>query len=107
MTAPTGTYSITVKGWETGNPEQQEIRNLEMDVGASAAYGMPIFSLNPNNGTAGTTVSFSGSNFPADTQMAGITFGSANITLSQAITTSPRPYNDYCQYAHGLGSSMG
>ncbi|MDP2991649.1 MAG: IPT/TIG domain-containing protein, partial [Kiritimatiellota bacterium] len=49
---------------------------------------MPIFSLNPNTGMAGTNVAFSGTNFPPSTAISGMTFGSANITLGQAITTS-------------------
>jgi uncharacterized membrane protein len=83
---PMGHYSLAVKAV---SGEQIEIRNLELDVGASAGYNMPIFSINPNTGTAGTNVSFSGSNFPNSTQISRITFGSANITLAQAITTSP------------------
>ena len=82
---PMGHYSLAVKATAG---EQQEMRNLELDVGASADYGMPIFSLNPNTGMAGTNVSFSGSNFPTNANVTRITFGSANITLSQAITTS-------------------
>jgi len=81
-----GHYSLAVKA-VSGN--QTEIRNLELGVGASADYDMPIFSLNPNTGTAGTNVSFSGSNFPTSANVTGITFGSANITLAQTITTSP------------------
>jgi uncharacterized membrane protein len=84
---PMGHYSLAVKAIAG---EQQEIRNLELDVGASADYGMPIFSLNPNTGTAGTNVSFSGSNFPANAQVLDITFGGDNITLAQSITTSPQ-----------------
>ncbi len=80
-----GHYSLAVKAI-SGN--QTEIRNLELDVGASSGYDMPILSLNPNTGTAGTSVSFSGSNFPPETPVAGITFAGANITLGQAITTS-------------------
>ncbi|MCK4274862.1 MAG: IPT/TIG domain-containing protein, partial [Dehalococcoidales bacterium] len=82
-----GHFSLAVKA-VSGNTT--EIRNLELDVGASADYDMPIFSLNPNTGTAGTNVSFSGSIFPASENITGITFGSANITLAQTITTSPQ-----------------
>ncbi len=82
-----GHYSLAVKALAG---DQTEIRNLELDVGASADYDMPIFSINPNTGTAGTNVSFSGSNFPTSTNITGITFGSADITLAQTITTSPQ-----------------
>ncbi len=81
-----GHYSLVVKATAG---EQIEIRNLELDVGASADYDMPIFSINPNTGTAGTNVSFSGSNFPTSTNITGISFGNASISLSQVITTSP------------------
>ncbi|HJX13165.1 MAG TPA: carboxypeptidase regulatory-like domain-containing protein, partial [Dehalococcoidales bacterium] len=84
---PMGHYSLAVKATAGA---QQEFRNLEIDVGASAGYGMPIFSINPSNGTAGTTVSFSGSNFPTGAQVLDITFGGDNITLAQQITTSPQ-----------------
>jgi len=82
-----GHFSLAVKA-VSGNTT--EIRNLELDVGASADYDMPIFSLNPNTGTAGTNVSFSGSNFPPSANVTRITFGSADITLAQTITTSPQ-----------------
>ena len=85
--APMGHYSLAVKAI---SGDQTEIRNLELDIGASAGYDMPIFSLNPNAGTAGTNVSFSGSNFPPEASITGLTFGGANITLGQAITTSPQ-----------------
>jgi uncharacterized membrane protein len=82
---PMGHYSLAVKATAG---EQTEMRNLEIDIGASAAYNMPILSLNPNMGMAGTNIAFSGSNFPASANITGITFGSANITLAQIITTS-------------------
>jgi uncharacterized membrane protein len=82
---PMGHYSLAVKA-TAGT--QIEIRNLELDVGASAGYDMYMFSLNPNTGTAGANVNFSGSSFPGNTQITAITFGSANITLAQTITTS-------------------
>ncbi len=83
--APMGHYSLAVKAVAG---DQTEIRNLDLDVGASSGYMMPIFSLNPNTGMAGANINFSGSNFPPDTQITGITFGGANITLAQTITTS-------------------
>jgi uncharacterized membrane protein/phage protein U len=83
--AAMGHYSLAVKATAGG---QTEIRNLELDIGAAAGYDMPIFSLNPNSGMAGTNVSFSGSNFPPEANVTGLTFGGANITLGQTITTS-------------------
>ncbi len=83
--APMGHYSLAVKA---AAGQQTEMRNLELDIGASAGFDMPIFSLNPNSGTAGTNVSFSGSNFPPEANITGLTFGGANITLGQTITTS-------------------
>ncbi len=82
---PMGHYSLAVKA---SAGAQTEMRNLEMDIGASAGYNMPIFSLNPNTGMAGTNIAFSGTNFPPSTAISGMTFGSANITLGQVITTS-------------------
>jgi len=84
---PMGHFSLAVKAF-TG--QQQEYRTLELEVGASDAYNMPIFSLNPNNGMTGTSVTFSGSNFPGSTNVTSITFGGDSITLPQAITTSPQ-----------------
>jgi uncharacterized membrane protein len=78
-------YSLAVKAI---SGEQTEMRNLELDVGASADYSMPILSLNPNTGTAGTNVNFSGSSFPSSANVTRITFGGDNITLAQTITTS-------------------
>jgi uncharacterized membrane protein len=80
-----GHYGLAVRA--VSGP-QVEIRNLEMDIGASSAYGMPIFSINPNTGTAGTSVTFSGSNFPGNTPVSGLTFAGTNVTLGQSIATS-------------------
>ncbi|MBI2868412.1 MAG: hypothetical protein HYX96_01115, partial [Chloroflexi bacterium] len=84
---PMGFYSLAVRAYDD---QEEQVLNLDIGVGAAAGYSMPIFSLNPANGVAGTSVTFNGSNFPPGTPFSSLTFGSRTINLSQPITTSPQ-----------------
>jgi hypothetical protein len=61
LTAPTGTYSITVKGWVEGSPEQRI--SLELTVQPPAGFGMAQFTMSPSFGQVDQVVNFSGSGF--------------------------------------------
>jgi len=85
MTAPTGTYSITVKGWVSGGTEQRV--SLELTVQPPDTFGMTQFTLSPNVGSNGRIVNFSGSGFTgcSPSVVKALYFGHLNILVGQSL----------------------
>jgi len=85
MTAPTGTYYITVRGWVTDGPEQRV--PMELTVQPPDTFGMTQLTLSPNVGSNGRTVTFSGSGFTGcePSQVTELYFGHLNILTGQSL----------------------
>jgi hypothetical protein len=91
LTAPTGSYPITVKGWVTGSPDIRV--SLQLSVQPPAGFGMAQFNLSPAFGGNGQMVNFSGSGFTGCTpsQVTELKFGGLNILTGQSLPTITVP----------------